>query len=359
MFEHIAKRRPPSSVPFAAIAVIIIGIVMVGFMIRTLSSGPAQDELGRDRPIRRDLAAQIPELSPGLEAEVDPESKPVDVKFNWPPPCRVPAIQDTRKDGQHSRASFHVVLEPAGDRLALRMQDVELLVVNGQRADSPEIAGQLASANALTAAAMPSFIVSTTGDYLGIADLDRTLDVLAKSPALRGPEMARALDAMRTPQARAMLEQAAGSYWNAWSAAWHGIQLAPGAHLERTSEIELAGGATMKVPSTITHKGTIPGTGGLVALESVQVLEGPEAARQMLAMLRSLAAQAGGPRPPDDAVKQFRREAIVRVAIDPVTSRVHRARTTMTVEVGTQQRTTMDDIAFDWAHAEGCGAKAP
>jgi hypothetical protein len=360
MFDHIAKRPPPSRVPIAAIsiAIIIVGVVTVSFMLRPLVASRDQEEQRRPAVLHTRVSAPLPDLSPMLEAQVTGGSKRVDVKFGWRPPCRIPALQDTDKNGQRVRASFDLVLEPVRDLLTLRMQHMQVLMVNGETADSPALRGQLASMNALAAAAAPTFLVSMEGEYLGIANLDQSLDVVEKSTALAGPGMESAREAMRSPQMRAMLEQAAGGYWNAWAGAWLGLQLAPGEHLERTVEIELPGGATMKVPFTLSHRGTIAGTDGMVLLDSVQVLEGPEAARLMLQTIRSMAAQVGGPPPADNATEHFRREAIVRVALDPATSRVHRARTEMTVEVAGQRRTTVEDVAFDWAHAEGCGTKA-
>jgi hypothetical protein len=358
MFDHIAKRRPPSAVPIAAIAMVIVGVVVVTIMVRTLVTSRDQEQPRRASGLDPQVSAPLPDLSPKLEAQVTGEPKRLDVKFAWRPPCRIPALQDTDKNGQRMRASFDLVLEPLRDRLALRMQHMQVLTVNGQPADSPALRGQIASVNALAAAAAPTFLVSMEGEYLGLADLDRSLDIVEKSTALSGPGMEGAREAMRSPQMRAMLEQAAGGYWNAWAGAWLGLQLGPGEHLSRTAEVQLPGGATMTVPFTINHRGTIAGTGGLVLLDSVQVLEGPEAARLLLQAMRSMAAQAGGPPVPDSTTNHFRREATVRVALDPATSRVHRARTEMTVEVAGQRRTTVEDVAFDWAHAEGCGTKA-
>lgn len=358
MFDYIAKRRQPSSVLVAAIviAIGIAGVVMVAFMVRTVAPSRHQEERAWGRHPR--VAAPLPELSPKLEAQVTFEPKRVDVKFGWRPPCRLPALQDKDKNGQRMRASFDLVLEPVLDRLTLRMQHIQVVMVNGEPADAPALRDQLASVNALAEAVAPTILVSMEGEYLGVVDLERNLDVVEKLSTLGGTGMDMARKLMRGPQMRAMLEEAAGAYWNAWTGAWLGLQLAPGEHLERTLEIELQGGATMKVPVAVSHRGTIAGTGGLVLLESVQVLEGPEAARLMLQAIRSMAAEAGGPPPPDSATKQFRREATVRVALDPVTSRVHRARTETTIEVAGRRDTTVEDLAFDWAHAEGCGTKA-
>lgn len=107
----------------------------------------------------------------------------------------------------------------------------------------------------------------------------------------------------------------------------------------------------MKVPLTIHHRGTIADTGGLVLLDIVQVLDGPEAARLMRQMIGSL---AGGPPPPESAISHVRRETTIRVALDPATSRVHRARTETVVEVSGLRRAEVEDVAFDWAHAAGC-----
>lgn len=296
------------------------------------------------------------ELSPKLEARLEgAAAKAVDVKLAWHPPCRVPAISDTEKKGGSARTSFVVVLAKDGERFALSLEQVRMLMVNGEPADSPAMRDQLEMANALAAAAMPTFLVSASGEYLGVKNLDRTLDALEKTlPDLSG----RVLEAMRTPQMRAMIEQKLGDYWKTWAGAWLGLELAPGAHVDQPQEIELPDGGSMKLPSRITHKGTIEGSGGLVLLERVQVLEGPEATRLMVDVVRSMAelAGAGANAPGSEHMQGLRREVTLRAAMDPATSRTHRVRSEMVITMNGTRHVQVQDTAFDWKRAEGCSA---
>jgi hypothetical protein len=293
-----------------------------------------------------------PQLSPKLEAKIEETDRtPIKLTFGWHAPCRVPVLAETEKRGKAARARMVAVLASDGDRLGLRIEKLEILEVNGYPADSPAVAPHLAMAQAMMAAGMPTRWVSPQGEYLGIDNLDGILDAVTQGLP-KTPELTRAMQAMKTPMMRAMMEQNAGDQWNTWVGMWIGLEIAPGGKVDRSAAIELPDGTFAAVPSEIQHRGTIEGGRGLVLLESTQLLEGPAAAKLMTGMMKNMSEAVGGAEPP--AVKDLSRQATILAAVDAKTSRVHRVRTETTIKMGDRVEQDIKDFAFDWSKAEGC-----
>jgi hypothetical protein len=301
------------------------------------------------------VAHDFAQLSPKLEAKVaENDRTPIKLTFGWHAPCRVPILAETEKRGQNALARMVAVLDPDGDRLALRIEKLEVLMVNGQPADSPAVAPQIAMLQAVMAAGFPTRWISHQGEYLEIDNIDRTFDAITKALP-QTPELARVMQAMKSPNMRAMFEQNAGEQWQTWVGMWVGLEVAPGNKVDLSEAVELPDGTEATVPSQVQHRGTIEGDAGLVLLEYTQLLEGPAAAQLMAGMMKTMSEAIGGaamPTPP--TVTDLSRQVTILAAIDAKTSRVHRVRTEMKVTLGSDVVRDVKDFAFDWSKAEGC-----
>ena len=330
-------------------------------------SSPAGDRSTRAEPTRANDGNAAPSTSrvepvesadedsgfePALVATVDARTSREVVRFGWTAPCKLPVRHyNYRNDRGGSLMRMTLDFSQDGTGYRVRLADVAFETIQGQPADSPEIGDDVKRAMATAAAAMPYFEVSSGGEYEGLSGTDEIIEfVLAEV----GPEASQQIaEVLRSPATKAQLEAKSGDYWKGWVQLWIGLELPPGETVSQPRRLPFYGDAFHADLET-ANLGAIEGHPDLRLYRSRQVLEGPEAARIMLKQLRALAKQTGGPTPPDDAIKSFRRDTTMHVAIDPRGARPHRARYQMVTEVNGQRRIEVTDWEFDWPRAQGC-----
>ena len=112
------------------------------------------------------------------------------------------------------------------------------------------------------------------------------------------------------------------------------------------------------MPVTVTREtlGPVAGAPSLVLLRATQLIDSPEAAQAVRALVTGTSERVGGAPLPTDAVGSLRRETIVTVALDPARARPHRVRFEQRSAVDDQRRTETRDTTFDWSKATGCGS---
>ena len=113
---------------------------------------------------------------------------------------------------------------------------------------------------------MPRFRVDAEGRLVDVVGLDR-LARLRDAPHEPGDSPTEL-----TPESRAMLRATVASYWAAWAGAWAGLELAPGAEIERASEVSLFG-AEIEQTERVRHLGPAPDHEGKIRLRSETLLD--------------------------------------------------------------------------------------
>lgn len=192
-------------------------------------------------------------LRPPLEPDPAPPSPgdpppPGEVRFDWGPPCRVPAIQDLEQDGRHARLSFDVVLEPADGRLVMRLDDLRV-VPDGSVTDDR-------AALALNEAAIPPLVVALDGSAIGALEGDRATGALAQEAADR---------------------------WTRWVGVWVGAVVAPGTETRWVQDVPAAGGVLEAVRFALANHGRVLGRPELTLLSLEQTRAGERVDRVTIA----------------------------------------------------------------------------
>ncbi len=302
-------------------------------------------------PIAPPPVAQ-PESGPALEAAAGEASGPApSIVFDWGPPCRVPARQVVTKKGIEAVLTFDVTLEPRVDDLAVRLDKMKVVSVGGRDASDPAVAKSVGPVLAMQSA-LPTFVVARDGEYLGVEGMEATIDAVLAIV----PDRGRYAAMMKSPEMQAMIERASGEHWNTWVGYWLEWAVPPGKPEVTSESFEMAPGAVVPLNHTLETLGPVKGAPALVLLRTRQLVDGPEATRGMIAYLRQMATQVGGPPVPADAISRFRRETKITVALDPATARPHRARYEMIADVDDKREVEVRDTWFDWSKAVGCVA---
>ena len=295
---------------------------------------------------------------PPLDAVVD-TTEPERIHFSWTAPCQVPLRQHVirREPGKPSLiVTAHMTLRLGAHEEGLRgvLTDYTFDTVGGLAADDPEIATEIEQLTATARSAMPFFVLDASGHYKGLANVDETVQAVV---SFVEPEHRAAFEAiLRRPDTLAQIEAKAADYWKGWVEIWQERSLTPGQTVTRPSEIAVYD-ARLRADLAITHRGTVVDAPNLRLLEARQLLEGAEVTHAMLERLRAVAEATGAPRPPDDAVREVRRHALMQVVIDPDGAFPHRMRTETTTEIDGLRRSEATDWEFDWSAAEGCRAQ--
>ncbi len=293
-----------------------------------------------------------PDFSPALKAHV-PAGAPADtIEFGWKAPCEVPVRSFKYRSDQGSAITrMRLDFQARDDGYRLRLRDVAFETFNGQPIDSPELRAQLQQILAMTTASMPEFLISREGRYTGIVGLEEMVEALLEQLGPDVPESVVA--AMKQPAMLRQLETSISEYWDTWVEAWDGRAIEPGETIVEQRRLGLLEGS-MVVNLEVEHLGTLDDDPNLRLLRTRQVMEGDAAKEMMMAQVRRMAQDTGGPMPADDAIGSVRRVSTLYVAIDPKGARPYRTRLEKLIEVDDKRRLEVMEWEFDWARAKGC-----
>ena len=300
--------------------------------------------------------------------------------FAWPVPSRVRVTDTQTKDERTSVTRYVVELTPApaGDGVAMRCVDFEILAYTGLDLADP-VAKQKAASVAAMSEAVPTLIIDPAGRARGVLEDDHAIDAVlahAKELGVSGEELTRVERMLRAPPVVATMRQKAFDSWMLWVGAWVGLHLAPGESLHTELEVPMPDGAIAKAPTIVRHLGLKPAKAAglppqLAHLNADSVLEGDDVRRALGRVVADLLTQSPPPQglPPDpDMIESFRRTSRLSVLTDPATLRPQEAslETTQAIALkGLGSRTTLErhEYTFEWvtgdAPSEGTGPSAP
>ena len=297
----------------------------------------------------------------GSSSENTSEAAPAGEKqafiFGWKVPCRVPVVRTSEKRGKSAKLRFFVAARPTkDDKIEVRVEDTEFLVIDGRDATTPEAKAQLAPMMGLMGIPVP-MIISREGEYLETRGLDELIErLLSSSVVTKDPKAAEQMkQSLRSPQMKATLIAAAGDSWNAWVGAWVGLEARPGEVIEGEDSTPGAGDDRIPVRVRVEHHG--PTTGSFVKVSVTSTVEGEKARSAVAGMVRDMV----GPDVPKDkqiTLDKLRRVARTEAETDPKTLLPRHVRIEQTSEMvingqAVTAREFKDDV-FDWSRAEGC-----
>lgn len=284
-----------------------------------------------------------------------PASAPA-LRFAWPTPSRVTVTERILKKGKRSVVRYDAVLSARkGGGYELKLDKFQFVELEGQDVSKGPLPPELKAAQAV-AGAIPSLVLSPEGQVVDVVGMEETMErALQLVPEEQGMrEKMRA--AFAQPGLAQAMKQKAGDFWQAWVAAWVGMDLAAGQERSATVPMQLPSGSVdSKV--TMRHRGPVPEHKGAVRLELETVLEGEpfrKAMANMLSqMMQGVSTQGGKPPPDFDAMlKSARRVSTVETVTDPATLRPYSARlaqvTQLRVEDQEREEREEREYSFAW-----------
>lgn len=282
-------------------------------------------------------------------------------RFAWGTPCRVRATEMSNKDGNAIKVTFDVVVEPDArtDELRVRLDNYGFLEVNGQDATTPELRAALRDATA-AASLVPAMRVTKTGEFLGVADLEQSINKIIENPVLKSvaQDAAQVREAMLSPQMLASFTNEMGAIWATWVGRWLEHRPAKGKRLELTEQVEI-GQAKVSAPVTFSNLGEI--AQGTIRLRTESTMRGKDMAGALREFVRGMAASFGAKPAQLDVFVDAERHLVMEVDTDPATLRPRRAlfdSSLRLTETGgkIQTRQMRRETTFDWSHAQGACA---
>ena len=147
------------------------------------------------------------------------------------------------------------------------------------------------------AQAIPTVVISRTGQVVGIDGFERMVEGLEKVMTAKGatPEEARLASGMlRAPGVEGLLMNTVKAIWSVWVADWIGLDLEPGKDSAGFVPVNEAAPDGPKMRVRVEHRGASEEHPGAVSLASAVVLDGDAA----VAMLRPMFDGPGDPHRP-------------------------------------------------------------
>ena len=276
--------------------------------------------------------------------------------FAWPVPCEARVTQRDQKDGKDMTMRYTVRLARAqrGEDLEIRFTKFEVLRFNGQDMTGPEAKMAMAAQLPMLQAAYPQIRIARTGEYLGIPDweghVDRTLAMMRDLGRSDPQVLEGTRNMMLNPQYRSMLQSKSGEFWQVWVSAWLGAEIAEGETLEGLTEIPI-GEELVEAKLSLHHLGAIGE--GHVRLGMKTVLEGEQARRAFLKVMKAMASQ--GPKPLDGEIplEAFSKKTKLSVVTDPKTLQPREAKIESLMSIsmkgeGSREKVEKREYAFEW-----------
>lgn len=274
---------------------------------------------------------------------------PAPFTFDWSPPCRVPVVETTRKNGHEIGLAYWLDVQPEeSGGVAVRRRSQEIVTLDGAPV-RPAERRLAAGAMAEQWLVYPTLVVARDGQVARVDGVDAAIErVIA---ARRGDARSQAHDLMRTPEVRAYLEGEYAVEWDLLVGHWVGWSLPIG----QTWTGEMGG---PDVRGVLEHLGEFD---GLVHLRYRARPTSESIRADTEARVKAAADRVGSEVPDLGAVLEGAwKETTFEVHVDPAGLRPHFARLTHVAQLGpgTERERTEDARRYelDWSRAEGCGS---
>lgn len=199
-------------------------------------------------------AAPAPEAKVATVAA--PERAPVVLRFNWPVPSSAWVTEKVLKKGNTATIRYRVDATKADEgNIELRYHDLTFMSLNGQKVDTLGESEQLRELEAKFMSAMPTIIISSAGDFLGIGDLEQLIDTVLKLKNFDSPEKRESVrTAMQAPQMQALLTQKLAQNWLGWGRLWTGRPMLEG---KKVVEQDESGRSVYSITNTTPDSVTV------------------------------------------------------------------------------------------------------
>jgi hypothetical protein len=258
-------------------------------------------------------------------------------RFDWSPPCRVPATERMLRKGQNLSLRYVVSVTRISDtELKVEMVDVE----------PPELREVYD--------AFPAVIIGNDGTYVRTESLDEIIAFTIKD----SPELGKGFD---TPELRAQMALKFAEPWITWVGHWIDWSLAPGERHTIDLTIQGPGGDEIPFQGTVEHLGI---EDGVARLRYSERMDGEALKKYMAPLLLSMSDIAPDPAEAERYFSEMKlegyRESVYEVETSPVNLRPRRSRYDVRLDASINGEPFSRDhewreVEFDWAKAEGCG----
>ncbi len=258
-------------------------------------------------------------------------------RFDWSPPCRVPATERMRRKGHEFTLSY-VISVTRLDEHELRVELVDIEPVELRE----------------TYEAFPAVIVGNDGSYVRTESLDEIIALTIRD----SPQLAEGFD---TPELRAQMATKFAEPWITWVGHWIDWSLAPGERHTVDLSIQGPGGDEIPFQGTVEHLGM---EDGFARLRYSERMDGEALKKYMAPLLLSMSEIAPDPAEAERYFSEMKlegyRESLYEVETSPATLRPRRSRYDVRLDASINGEPFSRDhewreVAFDWANAVGCG----
>lgn len=268
--------------------------------------------------------------SPAKPEQPAPPEKTATLSFAWPPDGVVAVTERVKKHNVELTLSYTLHLCDDEKGLRVRHRNIQVTAMTGVDLESEQAKKELAELRPIFEMT-PDLIVSDSGEYQAMGNLDALLAALAQ----KYPHMAESFDRLKTDEnARAQLESNVSELWAGWVGLW--------------LRMDSAGGARQTIDGVTFER--LESDGGL-ALRATKIWD-PEVLRA--------AAMKSVPEETRPAIEKadIARTDIFEVTTDPSTLQPSRARRTQERRLVLPgepplQRKETNDYQFDWKSAAG------
>ncbi|MEZ6037787.1 MAG: hypothetical protein R3F29_09930 [Planctomycetota bacterium] len=279
--------------------------------------------------------------------------------FGWPTSGSVTVVESSLKKGVESKMRYRLELSAEQDGgLRVTYHDFEFLEHDGKDATTPRMKKALAQVVSM-AETIPDLVISPDGRFVRADGLEEMLERLIADTTERKGEAAgeRMRRALARPEARAMMAESTGIYWQTWVGAWRDWSLSSAG--EQTADVMMPlFGNDVPAQQTASHLGAVEQPAGNVRLRLRTTVSGPDASKALGASLRLVLASVGAATLPADAVQELSLTDEKSVVTDPETMRPSSARSERLIRVvgvdpDTGERETHEQLErheyeFDW-----------
>ena len=290
--------------------------------------------------------------------------RPIALRFAWGPSGSVRVREVLAREGTDVEKSYALrwgAREGGGEgELVLAFEGVAVERYGGRPATDPEVAKALAQV-APVLEAMPKWRIGGDGRFLGLDDVEASLERLVEAQAKAGlldPEReagaARAMIA--DPALRRALEERSAEAWKLWAGGWAGVEVLPGAETTIESQIEI-GARRVPVRTVVRCLEELERDGArCVELSARTLLQGEGYVRAVEDVLVKVSGGAAA------KVASARKEIVYDGVWEVATLRPREATSTvadtLTLEGGLpQRRTEKHAYLFEWPKAEAAAPR--
>jgi hypothetical protein len=295
--------------------------------------------------VNPESAATSSDAQTANDDRAPPKDKP---RFAWPVSRAVPVVETSTKGAQHSaEARYFVQICPAPNaRRSIEIVDFRLVTLNGGSTKDPRVAAA-AEATAPFLAAIPAFVVESTGEVVSAEGFDEMFVNITAKFARKGVERLRPV--FETERGREILQEAAFARWRSWVETWLIYDPEFGPDIEVTTDI-------LGTPEKTLL--SFDGWKGTHAMLSFEMEFSKEGARSLIGWIM----EAVGVKQLDEKTLESA-ELLQNAQIETDWPEIrphwvrHEKNVRLTVAGELKERTQTHEYRFDWANSKAVSCK--